>query len=69
MVDTGEHEVRVRKVVLETVPDPSPGNPDGYKIVSETNQVPDKYDKFDSSGLSVLVEAEKLNRLSVELVD
>lgn len=58
-----------RGLVLPVLQTAHQARPERLGGTVETHMVPEKYDKFETPGLSVTVEAESLNRLSVELVD
>lgn len=65
----GEHLVRIRKVEVETGPDPDADLPGATKIVRETHLTPQKYERFETSGLTITVNSSGANTPTLELTD
>jgi hypothetical protein len=65
----GEHKVAVRKVETVTAPDPTESNPEGLKVVEQRRIIPQQYERFDTSGLTVVVTEGEDNQFQLELTD
>lgn len=65
----GEHRVAVRKVDVVTEPNPTVYDPEGVKVVDELHLVPDRYERFGTSELTVTVTEDGENEFEIDLTD
>lgn len=65
----GEHRVAIRKVDVVTAPNPTEYDPDGVKVVEERRLVPERYERFRTSDLTVTVTEDGENEFELDLSD
>lgn len=65
----GEHLVAISKVEVVTTPNPTNYDPDGVKVVEERRLVPERYERFRTSELTVTVTEDGENEFELDLTD
>jgi hypothetical protein len=65
----GEYRVAIRKVDVVTTPNPTDYDPEGVKVVEERHMVPERYEKFRTSQLTVTVTEDGENEFEFDLTD
>jgi hypothetical protein len=65
----GVHRVAVKKTEIVTVPDPTEYDPQGVKVMEERRLIPQRYERFEVSGLQVTVTEDGDNEFELDLTD